>query len=228
KDGSQLYRKDGAAAGDLLGSGVSSAGDINQDGYDDFIVGAYRASPGGKSQAGSAYIYSGIDGSIIYQKDGENAGDNFGVSSSSLGDINSDGIPDFIVAAYWSDPGGISNAGSAYVYSGADGSLIYQKDGTVENQYLGNKVSSAGDVNGDGTPDFFVGSYGTNNYNGEIYLYSGSDGSLLWSYVGKKAMEPVHKVRGVGDINNDGKPDFIIGAPRINSWQGEVYVYVSE
>ena len=65
---------------DNFGTSVSTAGDVNGDGKADFIVGAFWANPGGRADAGSAYVYSGADGSILYQKDGEAVGDQFGIS----------------------------------------------------------------------------------------------------------------------------------------------------
>jgi hypothetical protein len=106
--------------GDFFGWSVAGAGDVNGDGFDDYIVGAQSASPGGLADAGSAYVYSGKDGSLLYQKDGLAAGDKFGTSVGMAGDVNGDGKVDFIVGA----PDANSNAGAAYVYSGADGSLL--------------------------------------------------------------------------------------------------------
>ena len=136
---------------------VVVAGDVNGDGKADFIVGAWLAAPGGRADAGSAYVYSGADGSILYQRDGAAAGDFFGYSVSMAGDVNGDGKADFIVGARSADPGGRVRAGSVYVYSGADGSILYQKDGVATNDNFGYSVSMAGDVNGDGKPDFIVG-----------------------------------------------------------------------
>ena len=139
---------------------VVVVGDVNGDGKADFIVGARGADPGGRADAGSAYVYSGADGSLLYQKDGGAASDRLGVSVSTAGDMNGDGKADFIVGAYYVDPGGRANAGSAYIYSGADGSLLYQKDGGAAGDNFGLSVSTAGDVNGDGKADFIVGHYG--------------------------------------------------------------------
>ena len=158
-DGSLLYQKDGGATGDTFGWSVSAAGDVNWDGMADFIVGATRADPGGRADAGSVYVYSGADGSLLYQRDGGAEYNNFGHSVSAAGDVNGDGKADFIVGERLADPGGRLGAGSAYVYSGADGSILYQKDGVAANDRLGVSVSTAGDVNGDGKADFIVGAF---------------------------------------------------------------------
>ena len=102
-------------------------------------MGAFQADPGGRSGAGSAYVYSGADGSILYQRDGGATGDQIGYSVSAAGD----GKADFIVGANGADPGGRADAGSAYVYSGADGSLLYQKDGVATEDRFGLSVGGA-------------------------------------------------------------------------------------
>ena len=101
-------------------------GDVNGDGVPDFIVGAWRDDPaGGGTDAGSAYVFSGADGSLLYQVTGDSASDFFGNSVSIAGDVNGDGRADFIVGVILDDPaGGGSSAGSAYVFSGVDGSLL--------------------------------------------------------------------------------------------------------
>src|SRR5439155_13951577 len=107
----------GAAAGDAFGNSVSSAGDVNGDGYADVIVGAYLNDAGG-TDAGRAYVYyggPGADAVADLTLTGAAAGDSFGYSVSSAGDVNGDGYADVIVGAYQNDAGG-GDAGAAYVY----------------------------------------------------------------------------------------------------------------
>ena len=114
---------------------------MNGDGVPDFIVGAFLDDPaGGGTDAGSAYVFSGADGSLLYQRTGDTAGDGFGFSVSGAGDVNGDGKADFIVGAIGDDPGGLTNAGSAYVFSGADGSLLYQLTGDTAGDFFGQSV----------------------------------------------------------------------------------------
>jgi len=232
-DSSLLYQKNGML-GSGLGYAVASAGDVNGDGKSDFIVGDRYADPGGHNEAGSAYVYSGADGSLLYQKNGVAANDYFGWSVSGAGDVNGDGKADFIVGAYYASPGGLEHAGSAYVYSGVDGSLIYQKDGVgpYAGYYdlLGYSVASAGDVNKDGKADFIVGARGAAGGIGSAFVYSGSNGSLLYQNDGNDSNRYFgYSVAAAGDVNGDGYSDFLIGTPYATlgglSDVGSVYVY---
>jgi hypothetical protein len=152
-----LYQKQGLVSSDQLGRSVAGAGDVNGDGVVDFIVGAAGANPNGVNHAGSAYVYSGADGTLLYQKDGFGRSDEFGWAVAGTGDVNGDGRDDFIIGARFADPDTLTNAGKAYVYSGMDGSLLYEKDGLGKNDEMGFSVAGAGDLNGDGKSDFIVG-----------------------------------------------------------------------
>ncbi|MFH1826109.1 MAG: FG-GAP-like repeat-containing protein [bacterium] len=234
QNGNELYQKNGEVAEDQFGFSVAGAGDVNNDGYDDFIVGAYSADPGGQSSAGSAYVYSGLNGNELYQKDGEDSADFFGYCVASAGDVNKDGYNDFIVGAYWADPGGRDRAGSVYVYSGLNGNELYQKDGEVSVDYFGQSVASAGDVNGDGYADFIVGAIFTDPSGrtnaGSVYVYSGLNGNELYQIDGAAEGDWLGwSVAGAGDVDNDDYDDFIIGAHRADPGgledAGSAYIY---
>ncbi len=200
-NGSDGFRLDGAAAGDLSGYSVSAAGDINGDGIGDLIVGAFRADPNG-TDSGSSYVVFGkttgfgptlalssLSGSDGFRLDGVAADDFSGFSVSAAGDINGDGIGDLIVGAIGADPNG-SYSGSSYVVFGKSspfaatlalssltGTDGFRLDGAAAYDFSGNSVSAAGDINGDGIGDLIVGAADAdpngNSFAGSSYVVFG-------------------------------------------------------
>jgi hypothetical protein len=229
----------GAAAGDEFGQSVSSAGDVNGDGYSDVIVGADRNDTGG-SDAGRAYIYFGgssMNNLIDVTMTGEAAGDGFGISVSSAGDVNGDGYSDVIVGADGNDAGGLL-AGRAYLYFGGssmNNSADVTMTGEAAGDVFGYSVSSAGDVNNDGYSDVVVGASGNDaggSSTGRAYIYFG--GSSMNNLVdvtmtGEAAGDGFGiSVSSAGDVNGDGYSDVIAGAlfnDAGGSLAGRAYIY---
>ena len=127
----QGFRIDGAEAYDYSGVSVRSAGDFNNDGINDLVIGAFRANPYGRASAGASYVIYGKDGGYKAPIDlanlscyqgfrigGAAANDQAGISVSSAGDINNDGINDLIIGAFTASPYGRASAGSSYVIYG--------------------------------------------------------------------------------------------------------------
>ena len=187
-DGTNGFILNGIDAVDWSGNSVSSAGDVNGDGYDDLIIGARFADPNGDSDAGESYvIYGGasapgiggrlnlstLDGTNGFILNGIDGGDQFGLSVSSAGDVNGDGYDDLIIGARTADPNGSSSGETYVVYGGASApgtggrfnlSMLNGTNGFILNgidarDYSGRSVSSAGDVNGDGYDDLIFGAY---------------------------------------------------------------------
>ena len=220
----------GAYTGDALGYSVSGAGDVDNDGYADLVVGAPNGGLVG-SAAGRVYVYSGQTGARLHTFTGEAVNDFFGRSVSGAGDINNDGYADLIVGAASNDVAG-ALAGRAYVYSGQSGALLYTFTGEAAGDALGYSVSGAGDVNNDGCADLIVGAafngVGGDNA-GRVYVYSGQSGALLLTCTGEAAGDQFGwSVSGAADINNDGSADVVVGAiwnDAGGETAGRAYVY---
>src|SRR5262249_5095937 len=144
------------------GYSVDGAGDVNGDGYDDVIVGAYRYD-GGQDNEGRAFVYYGSPtGPSLtpdWSAESDLVGAWYGPSVSGAGDVNGDGYDDVIVGAPNPDHG--TTIGLAYAYYGSSTGLsptpswVVQGDQLVD--WFGRRVHAAGDVNGDGFDDVIVG-----------------------------------------------------------------------
>ncbi len=190
----------GKAASDQLSfSGVSGAGDINGDGFDDIIVGAYLNDDGPGIDAGAAYIFFGastLSGTKTAGTDqnfqilGKADSDQLGLGVSGAGDVNDDGFDDIIVGARYNDDGaGANKTGAAYIFFGAStlsGTKSLGEGQSADVTILGKAaldsfgfgVSGVGDVNNDGLPDFIAGANlnddGPGNNAGAAYIFFGA------------------------------------------------------
>lgn len=209
-----------------FGRSVSGAGDVNNDGVGDVIIGALFEN-GGAAEAGRAYIFSGADGSPLDTLISPNpkAGGGFGSSVAGIGDINNDGRGDLIVGAY-RENGGASAAGRAYIFSGAGGGLLRTLTSPAPRfeGLFGQSVSGVKDVNGDGVSDIVI---GTQQTTGRVYIFSGLDGSLLHT-LQSPSPEPADNLggaRGIDDVNGDGRGDVIAGVPTADGGSGRAYIF---
>lgn len=244
------FRFDGVSRNDKSGDAVSGAGDVNGDGFEDFIVGVPTVG-----QAGGAYVVFGksggfasasslstIDGTNGFRINGIAVGDQAGEAVGGIGDVNGDGFDDIAVAAYRAD----SSAGSVWVIFGKssftspvdlaslDGSDGFRLNGSA-GEAAGRSVAAAGDINGDGLDDVIIGAPTPQNYSlGSAYVLFGKTGGFQSTLAlntlngsdGFKVTSSTsgyagESVAGAGDFNGDGFDDVIIGE---SYYDGRTYV----
>lgn len=160
---------------------------------------------------------------VIREWDGESTNDQFGWIARNIGDVDGDGVPDFVTSAPTSKAAG-EDAGRIYVYSTKSGRLLWKADGHPRDQ-LGTGLEAAGDTNHDGIPDVVASAPG----GGYVNIYSGGDGRVLRTLKAENANDDYGRhVEGVGDVNRDGYADVFVGAPNNNAAgkkAGRAYIY---
>jgi len=237
---------------------VDSAGDFNDDGWPDVLIGAPWADPHGEATGQVYVVYGGPDVGVmgfldLGDLDGTNgltingtAPDDRTGSCAGLGDFNGDSVDDIAIGAYRASPGGVYRAGQVYVVygdpewsqpvlelddlNGANGFVI---DGTTQEEHLGIRVASVGDINADGFQDLAM---STDRFLGSVFILfggrlvapsgrfdlgtlNGSNGFRVPYYCGPGGAWQCGQITGVGgagDLNGDSVADLAIG--NLDNW----------
>ncbi|MCA9280898.1 MAG: alpha/beta fold hydrolase [Phycisphaeraceae bacterium] len=214
----------GAEPNDFFGYALSSAGDVNDDGFEDIIIGAPRNSGGGLN-AGAVYMFSGVDGSLLYTLNGL-PGEFLGTAVAGAGDINGDSTPDVLVTGFdSSDPFNVT--GLVWALSGDDGSPIRMFSPDQPDESFGHSLLGLGDLNGNGFDDVMIVSSGALNANGlhgKAYIFAGAASGPVPDTVYAVAASSVianndagvaifgHLVTLGMDVDGDGKREVVIAS----------------
>lgn len=207
------------------GTSVSTAGDVNGDGYSDVLVGApyYDA---GQTDEGTVFVHlgsaTGVSTNATKMLEIHQASANFGISVAMAGDVNGDGRSDILVGAHQYDNGQL-NEGAAFLFYGNTASVSLAAVTLEANQagaMMGYSVASAGDLNGDGFTDVMVGARLYSNgqaYEGAVFIYKGSAAGLIKDNPQRLESDQVdarfgHSIAPAGDVDGDHYPEIIIGA----------------
>lgn len=222
KTGEELRRIYGIEANSRFGCEITHIGDLNSDGIEELLVGSKGAEVdlgnGLETDVGRAFVLDGDTGIPIHVVSGESVLGYFGSAVSAAGDVDDDGVPDFIVTAQeHTEPSVGAECGAVFIYSGATGFLLRKHVGENPEDKFGKSVWGNVDVNNDGRLDVIVGAHlkdkAANDYPGGIYVFS-NNGDMILSYTGKGYRERLGaEIEVRGDRDGDGYPEFLVCGP---------------
>jgi hypothetical protein len=241
--------------GALLGFSVAGAGDVNGDGYDDVIIGAWRYDAGEKDE-GAAFIFHGSAAGIPdanattanARLESNQPGAEMGEKVAGAGDVNGDGYDDVIVGA-WHYDAGEEDEGVAFIFHGSAAGIASGTPATANTRLESNQtgagmslsLDSAGDVNADGYDDVIVGAAHYNvdgSDEGAAFIYHGSVAGIVSGNPDtantritgdQQGAQMGIAVAGVGDVNSDGYADIVIGAHTLDAGEpdeGAAFVFL--
>lgn len=246
-----LFFIDGEAAGDEFGTSVASVDSLlNRFDWQDLVIGA-PGHNGIATNSGKVYVYTAQpdfyaeDSSIeplLYELEGESAGDYYGYAIELLDDIDDDGYPELVIGAPSFEPNdGVNGAGAVYVHSGSgwsDNEVLFKLDGRTAGDQFGGSVAVLEDANGDSFADIGVSAFrhAVNDWDvlGSLSVFSGNpsdnsaDQTRLYFWNGEQLGNTVSQVSSFVDVDGDGINEILMSASVFSvgtaTKEGKVYL----
>jgi hypothetical protein len=207
--------------GALFGRAIVALGDLDGDGRREFAVGAPYESPSDSiAFEGAVHLFDEATGALLgrLRSPSPRAAGNFGETVALVPSVNGDRVPDLAVGARGE---GADRAGRVHVFDGATRAHLHTlaSPNPRSNGNFGGTIAPAGDVNGDGAPELYVGapSEGSFPYDmGRAYLLDPLSGEVHCTFASPSTPARGsfgHRVAIGADLDGDGVPDPVIGAP---------------
>ncbi|MEO0649308.1 MAG: FG-GAP-like repeat-containing protein [Planctomycetota bacterium] len=208
--GELLFELSGGFPGARFGESIAPAGDFDEDGIDDLLIG----SPGG---FGAVTVHSGATGETLAQFSSGIQGEVFGAVAITVGDVDEDGVPDFAVSA----PRAFADAfeiGRVELISGQTGDVLAEYNGSQVDERFGAALILVGDVDGFGLPDLAIGAPGGGSFDdpGTVQIVSLENGQVIKSLAGFESGERFGTALALQPSSDDGDsggPLLVVGAP---------------
>jgi hypothetical protein len=213
-------------AGGRFGYAIAHVFDVTGDNLADILVGAPGESiVGATTHCGRAYLFDGVSRQFVraLQPPDPETGAQFGAAVAGIPDVTGDGRSEVIIGAPQKDEGNWVNGGRVYVFNGATGALLHTLASPSPQPFgqFGLSVAGLSDVSSDGTGDFAVGAPIEMDVDlggaGRVYVFEGVSGELLYPLSSPNPEESGwfgFSLAKVWDVNNDDRPDLVVGAPR--------------
>lgn len=233
RTGQTLGSVSGTAEGGLAGFALASTGDVNGDGFSEIAVGAPN-QPGPLTHSGAILIFSGSTGDLLSTLSPAANLRNFGFDLEACGDLTGDGVPELAVAT--SEMLGNIPSGRVQIYDLSSGALLRTLASSAHAGVHVYSMANIGDLNQDSIPDLIIGAPGpwyfqlvvgsitnivtgtipASSTQGHLVAYSGSNGAVLWTVPSASTFNDIARgfsIAALNDVNADGIPDFVAGAP---------------